>query len=58
MKLKQQETKNSSIDNNVMNIVEELSSSEPILSEVVEEGKLTVVGARYHLYSGIVEILE
>ncbi|MDD2756591.1 MAG: carbonic anhydrase, partial [Methanothrix sp.] len=49
---------NSSIDNNVNNIVEELSSSQPILSEVVEEGKLIVVGARYHLDSGIVEILE
>ena len=49
---------NNSIDNNVKNIVEELSTSEPIQSEAVEEGKLTVVGARYHLDSGIVEILE
>jgi carbonic anhydrase len=49
---------NSSIDNNVKNIVEELSSSEPILSEAVNEGKLKVVGARYHLDSGIVKILE
>jgi len=49
---------NNSIDNNVKNIVEELSTSEPILSEAVEEGKLNVVGARYRLDSGMVDILE
>jgi len=49
---------NSSIDNNVKNIVEELSTSQPILSEAVNEGKLKVVGARYHLDSGIVDIVE
>lgn len=49
---------NNSIDNNVMNIVEELSTSQPILSEAVNEGKLSVVGARYHLDSGIVDIVE
>ncbi|OPY49674.1 MAG: carbonic anhydrase [Methanosaeta sp. PtaU1.Bin112] len=49
---------NNSIDYNVKNIVEQLSTSEPILSEAVEKGKLTIVGARYHLDSGEVEILE
>jgi carbonic anhydrase len=49
---------NTSIDNNVKNIVEELSTSEPILSEAVEGGNLTIVGARYHLDSGEVEIFE
>jgi carbonic anhydrase len=49
---------NNSIDYNVKNIVDELSTSQPILSEAVEEGKLTVVGARYHLDSGSVEILQ
>jgi carbonic anhydrase len=49
---------NNSINNNVKNIVEELNTSQPILSEVVKEGELKVVGARYHLDSGIVEILE
>ncbi len=49
---------NNSINNNVKNIVEELNVSQPILSEMVEEGKLKVVGARYHLDSGTVEILE
>ncbi len=47
-----------SIDINVENIVYQLETSEPILSEPVEEGELTIVGARYHLDSGGVEILE
>ncbi|MDM7912350.1 MAG: carbonic anhydrase [Methanotrichaceae archaeon] len=47
-----------SIDNNVKNIVYQLETSEPILSELVEEGELTIVGACYHLDSGEVEILE
>ena len=49
---------NSSIDNNVFNIVNELKVCQPILSEKVETGELMVVGARYHLDSGEVEILE
>jgi len=49
---------NNSIDNNVKNIVNELSTSEPILSEAVKDGMLNVVGTRYHLDSGIVDILE
>jgi carbonic anhydrase len=47
-----------SIDINVRNIVDQLKTSEPILSELVKEGKLTIIGARYHLDSGEVEILE
>lgn len=49
---------NNSIDNNVFNIVDELKTSEPVLSEKVESGELMIVGARYHLDSGMVEILE
>jgi carbonic anhydrase len=49
---------NSSINNNVKNIAGDLKTSQPILSEKVEQGELKVVGARYHLDSGIVEILE
>jgi len=49
---------NSSIDNNVKNIVDLLKSSEPILSEKVESNELTITGARYHLDSGEVEILN
>ena len=49
---------NSSIDNNVHNIVEALENSQPILSEKVEKEELMILGARYHLDSGLVEILE
>ena len=47
---------NNSIDNNVYNIVDELKDSQPILSEKVENGELLIVGARYHLESGEVEV--
>jgi len=50
--------RDNSINNNVKNIVEELKAPQPILSEAVNEGKLKVVGARYHLDSGIIDILE
>ncbi|MGV8175605.1 MAG: carbonic anhydrase [Methanothrix sp.] len=49
---------NSSIDGNVFNIVDDLKASEPILSEKVEKGDLMIVGARYSLDSGEVELLE
>lgn len=49
---------NVSIDNNVKNVVKALNSSEPILSEKVKEGKLTIVGARYHLDTGAVEMIK
>ena len=49
---------NSSIDNNVYNIIEALKSSQPVLSEKVEAGELMILGARYRLDSGLVEILE
>jgi len=47
-----------SIDNNIFNIVDEMETSEPVLSEKVAEGELMVVGARYHLDSGEVEVFE
>lgn len=49
---------NSTIDSNVINIVDDLKTSEPVLSEKVETGELMIVGARYHLDSGEVELLE
>jgi carbonic anhydrase len=49
---------NSTIDRNVFNIVDDLKTSEPVLSEKVESGELMIVGARYHLDSGEVELLE
>jgi carbonic anhydrase len=49
---------NNSIDNNINNIVEELNTSLPILSEKVEKGELRIVGARYQLDTGSVKIFE
>lgn len=46
------------IDNNIGNIVNELNSSEPLLSAYVKEGKLKIIGARYHLDSGRVDPVE
>ena len=46
---------NESININVANVVKELSTVEPIISEYVKDGKLKIVGARYHLDSGAVE---
>lgn len=42
---------------NVTRAVDQLKSSEPILSEFVKEGKLDVVGARYDLDDGTVEFI-
>ncbi|MFB3763631.1 MAG: carbonic anhydrase [Methanotrichaceae archaeon] len=52
------EVLNISIDNNINNVVNDLSSSEPILSAYVKKGKLKIVGARYHLQSGKVDLME
>ncbi|MCJ7443519.1 MAG: carbonic anhydrase, partial [Methanotrichaceae archaeon] len=46
---------NNSIDVNTRDIVAQLGSTKPILSEAVKEGKLKIVGARYHLDTGRVE---
>lgn len=54
----EEELLSASIDINIKNVVDQLETSEPILSELVKKGELTVVGARYHLDSGEVEILE
>jgi carbonic anhydrase len=54
----EEELLDAAIDINVENIVDQLETSEPILSELVKEGRLTIVGARYHLDSGEVEIFE
>lgn len=42
---------------NVRRMVAELSGLEPFLKEKVTEGKLKVVGARYDLDSGVVELI-
>ena len=42
----------------VREVVEQLQAAEPLLSERVKAGKLKVVGARYDLDSGRVEVLK
>jgi carbonic anhydrase len=54
----EEEVLDAAIDINVENIVDQLKTSKPVLSELVKEGRLTIVGARYHLDSGEVEIFE
>ena len=49
---------NNSIDNNINNIRKGLISAEPILSEKVRKEELSIVGARYHLDTGAVQIFE
>jgi len=49
---------NNSIDNNIKNIQKALTSAGPILSEKVQKGELSIVGARYHLDTGVVQIFE
>jgi carbonic anhydrase len=43
---------------NVELVVEQLKDSKPIISEAIRNGKLKVVGARYDLDSGRVEIIK
>jgi carbonic anhydrase len=43
---------------NVENVVEELRTSKPVLSELISEGKLTIVGAVYSLDTGKVTWLS
>lgn len=43
------------IKNNVDLAVETLKSSEPIIKKSIEEGKLRIIGAYYHIDNGIVE---
>lgn len=49
---------NNSIDVNTRDIVAQLGSTKPIISEAVKGGKLKIMGARYHLDTGRVETLE
>jgi carbonic anhydrase len=49
---------NNSINVNTQNMVTKLKSSEPILSLAVKQGNLKILGARYHLDSGVVKVME
>ena len=40
------------VRDNVVHVVEQLRTAKPVLSELVEEGKLRIVGAVYSLDTG------
>ena len=46
------------IKTHVALLVEHLKTSQPILANLVQEDKLTIVGAYYHLESGLVAALK
>jgi carbonic anhydrase len=43
---------------NILAVTEKLKSSEPILADLVKEGKLTIIPARYDMETGNVELLK
>jgi carbonic anhydrase len=43
---------------NVMNVVRQISGTDPVIAEHVREGKVRVVGARYDLDTGRIDILN
>lgn len=45
------------VKENVKMVVAQLKSSKPILAEMVEKGKIKIVGARYDLDTGAVELI-
>lgn len=47
-----------SVRSNIAMVVQQLSKSEPVLKELVKKEKLRIVGARYDLDDGKVEILQ
>jgi len=46
------------IDANARIAVTQLKESQPILTPLINDGKVKIVGARYHLESGVVDPLE
>ena len=43
---------------NVVHVVKEIENSRPILARLVKDGKVKVVGARYDLDSGLVDVVR
>ncbi len=41
-----------SIKNNIMNCIEKIRTSQPVISKFVEEGKVRIIGAHYDLLNG------
>lgn len=48
----------SAIDANVSAVVGQLMESEPILKEANDDGHVSIVGARYNISTGVVDILK
>lgn len=49
---------NCTVIQNVKEVVSKLKNSEPVLSQKVKEGKVTIIGAYYHLEDGKVEFIK
>jgi len=45
------------VQENVKMVVAKLKASKPILAEMLEKGKIKIIGARYDLDTGIVEVI-
>ncbi len=56
-KVKQEEFVNATVRENVRMQVEQLRNLEPILADAVRKGEIKIVGAIYHLATGVVEFL-
>jgi carbonic anhydrase len=56
-KIAQKDLVNETVKQNVLMQVEQLRNLEPILSEAVRSGRTKIVGAVYHLATGVVEFL-
>lgn len=52
------DTYNRAIKANIIHGVKQLRNSDPILSKKYKEGEIQVIGALYHLDSGVVEFLD
>jgi carbonic anhydrase len=49
---------NEAIDLNVHHSVQQIAQRSPVLAELIEQSKLTVIGARYSVESGVVEFFD
>ncbi len=49
---------NEAIDLNINHSVEQIAQQSPVLADLIKQSKLTVMGARYSVESGVVEFFE
>ncbi|RFS26746.1 carbonic anhydrase [Chitinophaga silvatica] len=45
-------------ENNVRNVIEQITAESPIITELVNNGAIKIVGGMYHLETGIVKFFE